>query len=109
MRKDGLIKAIVIMLINVVVFGGAAFGLNFVTGPIIEKNNASAALGALTEVMPEGKDFLEDTVAWVAQSDVEITDEKAKEQFQRLLDMLAEDDDVQDVYHNVVGFDQSEE
>lgn len=64
---------------------------------------------ALKEALPEGKDFLEDTVAWLPQNTVELTSDKEKEQLQRLLDMLAEDDDVQDVYHNVVGLDLSEE
>ena len=64
---------------------------------------------ALKEVLPEGKDFLEDTVAWVSQNPVELTGDKEKEQFQRLLDMLAEDDDVQDVYHNVTGLEESDE
>ena len=64
MRKDGLFKALLIMFINVVVFGGASFGLNFVTGPIIEKNNAGAALGVLKEVMPEGEAF-EDITATI--------------------------------------------
>lgn len=63
---------------------------------------------ALKEVLPEGKDFLEDTVAWLPQNPVELSSDKEKEQLQRLLDMLAEDDDVQDVYHNVTGLELSE-
>ena len=34
--------------------------------------------------------------------------EKEKEQLQRLLDLLEEDDDVQDVYHNIVGLEPEE-
>lgn len=64
MKKAGLFKAIIIMLINVTVFGTAAFGLNFITGPIIEENKAGAALGALKEVLPEGEKF-EDITATI--------------------------------------------
>ena len=57
MKNNQFLRAILIMVVTVVVFGVAAFGLNFITGPIIEKNNAGAALGALKEVMPEGEAF----------------------------------------------------
>ena len=63
---------------------------------------------ALREVMPEGKDFLEDTVAWLPLNPVEITGEKEQEQLERLLGLLAENDDVQDVYHNVTGLESDE-
>ena len=64
---------------------------------------------ALKEVLPEGKEFLEDTVCWLPLNEVEITSEKEIEQLERLLALLEEDDDVQDVYHNVVGLDLGEE
>lgn len=64
---------------------------------------------ALKEVLPEGKEFLEDTVCWLPLNEVEITTEKEIEQLERLLALLEEDDDVQDVYHNVVGLDLGED
>ena len=57
---------------------------------------------AIREAYPE-IDFLEDTIAWVGKNQVELTEEKQIEQFRRLLDMLEEDDDVQEVFHNVKG------
>lgn len=48
------------LLSSIIVFVVGALlltGLNFVTAPIIEKNNANAASGALLEVMPEGTGF----------------------------------------------------
>ena len=57
MKNNQFLRAILIMVVTVVVFGVAAFGLNFITGPIIAENNAGAALGALKEVMPEGESF----------------------------------------------------
>ncbi|MEI3504734.1 MAG: YebC/PmpR family DNA-binding transcriptional regulator [Bacilli bacterium] len=62
----------------------------------------------LKAVTPEGKDFLEDTVSWVPLNPIELNTEKEKEQLQRLLDLLEEDDDVQDVYHNIVGLEPEE-
>ncbi len=47
-----LLKTFGILLIVVAIFGGAMFGLNFLTGPIIEANNAGAANERLNEVMP---------------------------------------------------------
>ena len=49
-----LLKTFGILLIVIAIFGGAMFGLNFYTGPIIEANNAGAAAGRLNEVMPGG-------------------------------------------------------
>lgn len=46
-----------ILLVIMVVFGAAAFGLNFITGPMIEANNAGAELAPLLAVMPEGASF----------------------------------------------------
>ena len=64
MKNNQFLRAILIMVVTVVVFGVAAFGLNFITGPIIADNNAGAALGALKEVMPEGESF-EDITATI--------------------------------------------
>ncbi len=52
-----LIKTIAIILVICAVFGAAMFGLNFLTGPIIEQNNAGAELAPLLAVMPEGSTF----------------------------------------------------
>ena len=50
-------KAIVVLVALFAVFAVAMFGLNFVTGPMIEANNASQAYGPLFAVMPEADDF----------------------------------------------------
>lgn len=52
-----LLKTFGILLIVVAVFGGAMFGLNFVTAPIIAANNAGAEFAPLLAVMPEGSSF----------------------------------------------------
>lgn len=52
-----LMKTLAILLVIVIVFGAAMFGLNFYTGPIIEKNNAGAEFAPLLAVMPEGAAF----------------------------------------------------
>lgn len=49
-----LLKTFGILLIVVALFGTAMFGLNFVTGPIIEANKAGAANDRLNAVMPGG-------------------------------------------------------
>lgn len=51
------LKTIAVLLVIVVVFSGAMFGLNFVTGPVIEANNAGAVFAPLLAVMPEGAAF----------------------------------------------------
>lgn len=57
MNIKHLLKTIAILLCIVAVFGVAMFGLNFITGPIIEENNKGAEFGPLLEVLPEGKNF----------------------------------------------------
>lgn len=59
---------------------------------------------AIREAYPD-IDFLEDTIAWVPKNPVKLEEEKQIEQFRRLLDLLEEDDDVQEVFHNVEGLD----
>ena len=76
-----------------------------ITAPSTEYGKIRETLKAM---LPEGKDFLEDTVSWLPLNSVQLETEKEKEQLQRLLDLLEEDDDVQDVYHNVVNFDLEE-
>lgn len=46
-------------------------------------------------------DFVVDKVTWETQNMVDFANDKEKEQFERLLGMLEEDEDVQDVYYNV--------
>ncbi len=52
-----LIKIIAMLLVVIAVFGGAMYGINFYTGPIIEANNAGAVFAPLLAVMPEGASF----------------------------------------------------
>ncbi len=56
-NRREIIKSLLIMLVIVVVFGAAMFGLNFHTGPLIEANQAGAQAGPLLEVFPEAKGF----------------------------------------------------
>lgn len=51
------LKTIVLLVVVIAVFGGAMFGLNTVTAPIIEANNAGALFAPLLAVLPEGTDF----------------------------------------------------
>ena len=44
--------------------------------------------------------FSEAQVAMIPQTTVELTDEKALKDIQRILDLLDDDDDVTDVWHN---------
>lgn len=59
MKISEILKAAAIIVVILLVFGFAAFGLNFYTQPIIEANNAGAANGLLVEVLPNGKSFEE--------------------------------------------------
>lgn len=59
MKTSELLKAAAIIVVILLVFGFAAFGLNFYTQPLIEANNAGAANGLLVEVLPNGKSFEE--------------------------------------------------
>ena len=56
-NKKDLFKGLLIMLVTVLVFTGAMFGLNFYTAPLIEANNAGAALAPLKAVMPDAEGF----------------------------------------------------
>ncbi len=53
-------------------------------------------------------EFVTDEITWYTENKVDLETEKEVEQFERLLAMLDEDDDVQDVYHNV-NYTPSEE
>ncbi len=52
--------------------------------------------------------FVEDTTTYVPQNTVELTDPKEIEQFNRLQTMLDDVDDVQDLFHNIVGLPSEE-
>lgn len=52
-----LLKTFVILVLIVAIFGGAMYGLNLYTGPIIEKNNAGAANDRLNSVMAGGSAY----------------------------------------------------
>lgn len=56
-----LLKTFVIMVVIVAIFGGAMYGLNLHTGPIIENANAGAANEKLNAVMPGGTGYEEIT------------------------------------------------
>ena len=60
---------------------------------------------ALQEAMPD-VDLTVDTIAWMPKNYVKLESEKEIEQFNRMLEMLEEDDDVQEVYHNVEGLNE---
>ena len=58
-----LLKTLGILLIIVAVFGGAMFGLNIYTEPLIAERQAGAANERLDAVMPEGDKEYEDITA----------------------------------------------
>lgn len=55
--KNRILTTTLIILTISLTFGLAMFGLNFITGPMIEANNAGAELAPLLAVMPEGAEF----------------------------------------------------
>ena len=57
------LKTIAMLLVVVVIFGGAMLAVNLYTGPIIEANNAGAAGARLNAVMPEGNNAFENITA----------------------------------------------
>ena len=64
MKLSVFLKSTAIIVIILVVFGLAAFGLNFYTQPLIDANNAGAELAPLLEVMPEGAKFGADALLY---------------------------------------------
>lgn len=62
---------------------------------------------ALVAAKPD-LEFLEDLVTYVPQNYCELSDEKEFTQFRRLQEMLDDIDDVQDLFHNIVGLDDEE-
>ena len=72
-----LLKTLAILLIIIAIFGGAMFGLNFYTGPIIEANQAGAANDRLNAVMPGGSAYedITATLSGVPASVVKVSKE----------------------------------
>ncbi len=67
MKNRILTTALIIFIISVT-FGGAMFGLNFITGPMIEANNAGAEFAPLLAVMPEGAEFDGDALIYDSEN-----------------------------------------
>ena len=67
-----LLKTFVILVLIVAIFGGAMYGLNLYTGPIIEKNNAGAANDRLNAVMAGGAAY-EDITATLTDLPATVT------------------------------------
>lgn len=68
MKTSEFLKSAAIIVVILVVFGLAAFGLNFYTKPLIDANNAGAELAPLLEVMPEGAKFDSDALMYDAEN-----------------------------------------
>lgn len=73
MKSTDLVKAIALIVVIVLVFSAAMFGLNFYTGPLIEANNAGAVYGPLLAVMPEGASFDGEAQIYAADGSVPTT------------------------------------
>ena len=83
MNIKHLLKTILILLCIVAIFAVAMFGLNFLTGPIIEANNKGAEFAPLLAVMPEAENFEEvtSTLAGVPESVIAIYKETSGKGF----------------------------
>lgn len=83
MNIKHLLKTIVILLCIVAIFAVAMFGLNFLTGPIIEANNKGAEFAPLLAVMPEAENFEEvtSTLAGVPESVIAVYKETSGKGF----------------------------
>lgn len=63
-----LLKTLAILLVIVIVFGGAMFAMDLYTGPIIDANNAGAEFAPLLSVMPEAAEFDGDALVYSAEN-----------------------------------------
>ncbi len=83
MNIKHLLKTILILLCIVAIFAVAMFGLNFLTGPIIEANNKGAEFAPLLAVMPDADNFEEvtSTLAGVPESVIAIYKETSGKGF----------------------------
>ena len=71
-----------------------------VDGGIIEITTEPSDLGTVRDALSEKYTLSSAEVSMVPQTMTEITDENQIIQMQKMLDMLEDNDDVQDVYHN---------
>lgn len=67
---------------------------------VIEITTAPSDLGVVRDALSEKYTLSSAEVSMVPQTMTEITDEQQIIQMQKMLDMLEDNDDVQDVYHN---------
>jgi YebC/PmpR family DNA-binding regulatory protein len=67
---------------------------------VIEIETAPSDLGLVRDALAEKYTLASAEVSMIPQTMTEITDEKQITQMQRMLEMLEDNDDVQDVYHN---------
>lgn len=67
---------------------------------VIEITTDPSDLGAVRDALSEKYSLSSSEVSMVPQTMTEITDENQIIQMQKMLDMLEDNDDVQDVYHN---------
>lgn len=83
MNIKHLIHTVVILLAFALVFAAAMFGLNFITGPIIEENNKGAEFAPLLAVMPDADNFEEitSTLSGVPESVIAIYKETSGKGF----------------------------
>lgn len=83
MNIKHLINTILILLAFALVFSAAMFGLNFITGPIIEENNKGAEFAPLLAVMPDANNFEEitSTLSGVPESVIAIYKETSGKGF----------------------------
>ena len=66
--KNRILTTTLIILTISLTFGLAMFGLNFITGPMIEANNAGAEFAPLLAVMPEGAQFDGDALIYDSEN-----------------------------------------
>ena len=70
-------------------------------GDVFEIITAPNDLGAVRDALEEkGYTFVSAEVAYIPQTTSTIDDEDAKKQMMRLIDMLEDNDDVQEIWHN---------
>lgn len=72
-------------------------GLITVFAPVTEYAKVKQTL---LDLKPD-LEFLEDQIAWIPQVYVTLTDEKDKKMFERLVTLLDEIEDIQDIFHNI--------
>jgi transcriptional/translational regulatory protein YebC/TACO1 len=65
-----------------------------------EANDYNAIRTAITDAKPE-IDFATDELMWLPIMEATLDDEEDQSKFDRLIQMLDELDDVQNVYHNI--------